>query len=385
MHIYLYLHHFPPAGTPLVGGTAKAVHGLATGLAACGAAVTVLCEGAGDQVVRTAAGYTIRSFASRQSVPLWPSRSLQTFVRHAMRRGFVVLNGMFHPNLYGLSRLLAQQNIPYIVAPHLPYTPLVFRKNAHLKWPYWYVFEHRLLQQATAIQVLHAAHAAPLRERNVQTPVIAIPNGFDPGDVNVDSTLQWRQTGPVQCFFFGRMDAHHKGLDLLITAFDQLAQQVDARLTIQGPDDGDRQRLVQQAAQFASAHRIAFVDPDYTSNPTSLIGRYDVFCLPSRYEGFNLAALEAMLAGRVLMVSEIDGVAPHVKASGCGVAVRPEISSIRNGLHSLIEQRGAWEQMGRAGRRYALEHLNWQQIAATALQQYATLGLIPSDAVPDAR
>ena len=80
-----------------------------------------------------------------------------------------------------------------------------------------------------------------------------------------------------------------------------------------------------------------------------------------------------MLAGRVLLVSEVAGIAPHVQASGCGVIVAPTVAAIRQGLVELLERRSEWKEMGLKGREYALEHLRWNNIAFAALQQYQQL------------
>lgn len=85
--------------------------------------------------------------------------------------------------------------------------------------------------------------------------------------------------------------------------------------------------------------------------------------MPSRFEGFGIAALEAMLAGRVLLVTRSAGIAPHVVESGCGVLVEPDKDSIVNGLCELISRRADWDKMGLDGQRYAMHKLNWTQIA----------------------
>jgi hypothetical protein len=56
MNIALYLRHFPASGTPIFGGSVTAIHGLASGLAEIGAAVTVLCEGEQRTSVMTEVG-----------------------------------------------------------------------------------------------------------------------------------------------------------------------------------------------------------------------------------------------------------------------------------------------------------------------------------------
>jgi glycosyltransferase involved in cell wall biosynthesis len=98
-----------------------------------------------------------------------------------------------------------------------------------------------------------------------------------------------------------------------------------------------------------------------------------VLCLPSRFEGFGLVALEAMLAGRPMLISERAGVARHVVAAGCGLSVAPTVEGLVDGLRTLLCRRDQWAGMGRRGHRYVLERLEWDHIAATALRSYARL------------
>jgi glycosyltransferase involved in cell wall biosynthesis len=75
----------------------------------------------------------------------------------------------------------------------------------------------------------------------------------------------------------------------------------------------------------------------------------------------------------VLLVSERAGVARHVRAAGCGIAVPPSVEGIAEGLRSLLERRSSWSLMGERGRSYALQRLQWKSIAADALAGYARL------------
>ncbi len=229
-----------------------------------------------------------------------------------------------------------------------------------------------MLRQAKAVQVLDIRHGEFLRNLGVNTPVIEVPNGFHPEDVLPESKLAWRQDTPPKLLFLGRIDAHNKGLDLLLEAFAQIVREKNAnyKLTIQGPDFGDKKMLEAKGKKLLISEQVSFLNPDFAVSPTSIIAGCDIFCLPSRFEGFGLSALEAMLAGRVLLVSEIGGIASHVKSSGCGVVVKPEVASIKDGLDELLERRSEWKKMGMAGRLYVLENLQWQKIAEAALESY---------------
>ena len=188
MRLYLYLRNFPAEGQNFnnrYAGLIKSVHGLASGLAAAGADVTILSEASPTHttVQQSPAGYTIRCFA--QPVQHRPTFKLSPDLRRYLRQNLrpsdlVILNGILHPTIYSLSRLLRRQRVPYIVAPHDPYTPEFFRRSRHKKLPYWYLLERPMLQQAIGIQVLDQRHQQYLQRLGITPPVIAPPNGFPP-------------------------------------------------------------------------------------------------------------------------------------------------------------------------------------------------------------
>lgn len=370
----LYLRHFPAEGAPLIGGTATAVAGLANGLAENGAHVCVLCEGETRRTTRLAAGWEVQCFARNGGARSFRlGLELQRYVidhLHA-RDGLCVVNGMFHPGAYALGKFLHRAGLPYLVAPHDPYEPAVFQRNGHLKWPYWYLFERPLLNRAHAVQVLDRRHGRFLHDLGVRTRVIETPNGIEPdAALPKEALAPPAVAGAVRAVFLGRLDAYNKGLDVLLEAMASVVAQAPLQLTLQGPDWGDRSRLQRRARALGLASRVGFRGPDYARTPLSILGEHDVLCLPSRFEGFGLVALEAMLAARVLLVSERAGIARHVEACEAGVLVAPSVHDVARGLRTLLAQRARWPGMGRRARRYALEHLRWRDIGAAALADY---------------
>jgi glycosyltransferase involved in cell wall biosynthesis len=371
-HFYLYLKHFPPLGDRLDEGTTKAVHGLATGLAMMGASVTVLCEWAQSSSFDSPSGYRIRSFATAR--PSSPSFSLAPELRVfvAQSPGLYILNGIFHPSLFMLGRHLRKLGHPYVVAPHDPYHPQIFRKNAHLKWPYWYLLERSLLGHATAVQVLARPHETWLRRLNIKVPVVVVPNGFEPEDCLDLDQLRWSlPKEPLKLLCLGRMDAHHKGLDLLLQGLQQV--RAPWELLIQGRDAGDRAQLETLVQTLGLGDRVQFAGPT-VAPAVSVMAAHDILCLPSRYDGFGLVALEALLTARQVLVSQEAGIAEVVQASGAGVVVAPRPEAIAQGLEQLYHRRDRAKPLGLQGREYILNHLGWPAIAKSAIQQYQTLG-----------
>lgn len=374
--VYLYIKHFPASGSPLRVGTNKAVHGLATGLISSGIAVDVWCEGERDSRIVTPEGYGIECFATRSpylTLRLAPSLRKRLNSINPARELFI-LNGMFHPSVYALSRRLKSRGIPYVVAPHGPYHPFLFKKNPHLKWPYWYLLERRLLNSALALQQLDTRHESWARRLGIKVPIVSAANGFMSDDMVDDHELAWRGDGTVRVLFWGRMAIYTKGLDMLLAGFERAAKEAPMRLTLQGPDWADESEAVQKLIASSSvADRIVTLPPEFEIPAARVMVSHDIFCMPSRFEGFGLSALEAMLAARVLMVSATAGIAPHVANSGCGVVVEPTAHDVHRGFRYLLSQRHRWQEMGMQGRAYALEHLHWNRIAERTLSQYCGL------------
>jgi glycosyltransferase involved in cell wall biosynthesis len=378
MKLFLYLKHFPINQITFHEGTSKAVHGLASGFAQNGATVVILCEAPTPGTYISPAGYTVECFAAPHSSPSFRlSKDLRVYLKTVVQStDLVILNGIFHSSVYAMARSLRRLGVPYIAAPHDAYHPVMFQKNAVLKWLYWFLCEKSMLQQALAIQNLDDAQSYLLRQKGVKTACMALPNGFDSADMLVVNDRHPFQLAAPRAIFFGRIDAHHKGLDLLIRGFSQSPLAAIGTLVLQGPDAGDLQSLMALAAKMPPPASIKFLPPNYDTSPIQFLQQYDIFCLTSRFEGFGLSALEAMLAGRVLLVSAEAGIARHVLASGCGVTVPPTVEGVHRGLTQLLDCRSQWDEMGLRGRDYALKHLQWGAIARQALTHYQ--GLLPN-------
>jgi serine acetyltransferase/glycosyltransferase involved in cell wall biosynthesis len=373
MKIHFYWKIFPAAGEPLLDGTSRAVHGLASGLASLGQDVTVVCEGQENSLRQSRNGYAIRCLAHpgrvarAGSLRFATAPGLREFLA-TNRPDLALLNGFFNPHVYAYSRVFIEHHIPYVSVPHNPYDSRVFGRKPLLKWPYWYLFERRVLKHARAVQWLDERQAKqPL---GLRTQPIVAPNGFADEQVPPEENLEFRTEGPIQILFFGRLDIYHKGIDILIEAFSRFSQSYDARFTLQGPDWRHERGAIESLLQERNVQHAEVREPNFTQAAPELIAEHDVMCMPSRFEGFGLSALEAMLAARVLLVGESAGIAAHIEKSGCGVLVKPTVDSVYAGLCDLAKRRASWKEMGLKGRAHALQNLHWNKIARDLLPQY---------------
>ncbi len=103
-----------------------------------------------------------------------------------------------------------------------------------------------------------------------------------------------RQARERMVMGLGRLD-RQKGFDVLVEAFSQVSSVFpDWNLTIVG-EGPERPMIEALARQLGIEDRVSL--PGVVDNPEAYLSRAGVFVLPSRYEGFPNALLEAMACG----------------------------------------------------------------------------------------
>jgi glycosyltransferase involved in cell wall biosynthesis len=91
-------------------------------------------------------------------------------------------------------------------------------------------------------------------------------------------------------------------------------------------DGSLRDSLWEKATESGVADRLVL--PGWQHDARSYLCGFDVFILPSIYEGFPLAILEAMAAGLPCVVSDVDGVAEAVVDGETGLVCPPNATEI---------------------------------------------------------
>lgn len=189
-------------------------------------------------------------------------------------------------------------------------------------------------------------------------PVFVLPNTVAPA-IEQAPRLPVRALAdaePLRVLVLGRLDAHQKGLDLLLAQLSALAQtQPEAleglQITLVG--DGPYRATIDAAlaAQPALARHLQCLA---WMAPQAALAEADVLLLPSRFEGVPLVMLEAMALGVPVVCSDLPGTRPYV-AQGCRFAVGDVAAAL-----------AAVRQLRPAARRQALADAGHARFVAQA-------------------
>jgi len=168
--------------------------------------------------------------------------------------------------------------------------------------------------------------------------------------------------GPRTVLFVGRFEAR-KGIDLVLGAMERiLPDYEDVELVLIGEDRPLAPGLPNFGASWLYRHRstrwsdrvrmLGVADDD---DLHEAYANADVVVLPSRYESFGLAMLEAMMHGRPLVSTAVGGIPEVVRDGVDGLLVHPEEVEVECAVRRLLDEPALAGQLGLSARARFLE------------------------------
>ena len=175
-----------------------------------------------------------------------------------------------------------------------------------------------------------------------------------------------------------------KGLDVLIEAFLQIHSQiVDTELLIVGPCDfsdpayklaSDLKNELETANLAPCVHWIGTVD-----NVHDYMQASDIFCLPTRREGFGIVIIEAMAVELPVVVSRLEGVTTDIiRSDREGILIDGhDPDHYAQALLRLLEDPAQARVMGKAARERVEMEFGLERIAGRYAKLFRELCGVP--------
>lgn len=347
------------SGNRAWGGSEELWSATAAVLASDGHRVTVFKSGVDDSQPRIR---RLRSLSCRirdlARFPLMPRR-LFTLVRslssgaaygHEIVRLSIGLALSRRPDLvvvsqggnhdgYFLAEVCRRLRLPYAIVSH---------KASELYWPAdWQLKTIAAVYRSARACFFVSEHSrrlteeqigfAPPRAAVVRNPFL-VP--WEPRTDWPDDRRGWR----LACV--GRLHPKEKGQDLLLRVLARPRWR-DRPLSVTFYGDGLQRASLERMARNLGLGNVAFAG--FVDDVPAIWNDHHGLILPSRCEGMPIALVEAMLSGRVPIVTDVGGNAEVVDDGATGyVAAAPTEDALDEAMERAWNERHRWHEIGAA-------------------------------------
>ena len=350
---------------PSSGGPTSAVLGLAGFQCRMGDVASIACAGGatGSESVR------VDVVAGR------PGPSPRRRLAEAWRRerpDIVHLHGVWDPVVRAAAHGAAEAGIPWVLSSHGMLHPETLARRRVRKSAYLAIFGH-VIRGARHVLALNREESDNINAR-FRVLCSVIPAGVEIPDPVPSSTGAFRASIPALgtspfVLFIGRLDAI-KGIDLLIDAFaEAVSRGLPHHLVIAGPDFGEQRSIEARICSLGLGERIHLIGALWADRKRDALAECDAFVHRPRYEGYGLAAVEAMAAGKPVLTTarcRLDA------ASSAGaICLAPDTTSgFAGALCSLAGDPAVSCAQAHAGRAWAIRHAGWPALGNRVREVY---------------
>jgi len=383
----------------LIGGIATYIGQAARTLMACGHDVEVFTASpqSGEPVDDGYLTHRMKcplTFEDRLAFPKWAGAAFAS--RHA-EKPFDVLEGPEYLAEAAPAKKLVPE-IPLVVKLHMSATfigqlnsppPTFWQLGKNkikaalqplLKLKRWQTFDLSRMELAHLLQAdVISAPCRGIADVTAQmwhldrARILEVPYPFVPSPklLAVPVATQTRTVG-----FVGRLE-QRKGVVELAQAIPKILQRFPdtnflfAGKSIESPVAGVGMREYLEAMLMPVKERIRFLGAVEPSRMDEVFRQMDITVLPSRWENFPNACLEAMAAGRGVVGSAAGGMAQQLDEGRAGLLINPgDVAGIVEAVCRLLADSDLRQELGRKARARVLSEYNIERIGKLMEQSY---------------
>ena len=284
---------------------------------------------------------------------------------------FFHIHGGFVPAFFVISKVLHDNDIPFVFAPHGAYNPAAMQRHGFMKSLYIKLYERKLLERSTYIHCPSQAEVDGLMMVFPNAKAVLFPYGFA------------AEYGPPAApdknkfilGFSGHLEIYSKGLDLLVNAFAFVKQvHPGAELWIIG-DSKERKQLNRQILSRGLQNDVTMWGSKNRDEKFRLLSKMNMFVSASRNEDRPTSVIEAASMGLPCVVTEASNVGIPIRNFDCGEVIEnPDETDLFNAimnLHHRIKLDG-FAAFSEKARHMVAKEYDWDTIVLKFDRLYQT-------------
>ncbi len=198
-------------------------------------------------------------------------------------------------------------------------------------------------------------------------------NGYSfPDEEIVKTKKQLNLTEQPVILFVGRVDDPRKDLDFLLRSIHKVLGEVDVTLLVTGKgDQAESRKLIDSLGIAKNVVFTGYVDDKYLKKCYALC---DIYVCSSKLEGFGLTLVEAMMAGKPIVATNV-GAIPEIIQNGInGILVESgDIEGMCMSICTLLKNQKMVDDIGKKNAEHVGNKFNWNQDARELLEVYTNL------------
>jgi len=270
----------------------------------------------------------------------WQALRLHASLKLSPRQDLIVLSQGGNADGWLLGAICRRGRAPYVI---------ISQKATDLYWPQdaW-LADLRALYRGARHSFFVSEHNRVLTEEQIGERIVNASVARNPFLVPWEAPVPWpaEGSGDLRLACVGRLYPKEKGQDLLLRVLAQDKWRGRA-LSVTFFGDGEQRKGLEQMAALLGLNNVRF--GGFADDVTAIWADHHALVHPSRAEGLPLVLVEAMMAGRVAVATDVGGNAEVIEDGRTGfIADAATEASFDRALERAWQRRGEWREIGAA-------------------------------------
>ena len=289
------------------------------------------------------------------------------FSFEGMKIDLAVFHEAYRLEYIFLSAELRKRRIPYIIIPHGELNREAQRKKWLKKKTANLLLFNHFINRAAAIQLLSDRELQSTRHgktKFIGTNGINIPEKKKTS-FNKDKT---------RIVYIGRLDAYHKGLDVLLDAARlslDFMKRKNCTLDLYGPDHkGSYLKMIDMINEKGIFDVVTLHPAVSGEEKERILLDADLFIQTSRFEGMPMGILEALSYGLPCILTEGTTLCGFVSENLAGFRCNTNAREVSHAIKRAVNSRDTLEALSRNARGAVEREFSWDRVARDTVKSY---------------